>query len=85
MDQPNNTISYDTYCVETDDLDAILQEEHLYHTSSKKNYKRKDCSKMRRDIESGLMLPFRTKRIEKINDNGELKQIKAEIRRRAAN
>ena len=40
---------------------------------------------MRRDIESGLMLPFRTKRIEKINDNGELKQIKAEIRRRAAN
>ena len=47
----------------------------------KKPYKRRESSAFRREQEESMLLPFRTKRYEKVNNNGEEKQIKAEAKR----
>ena len=39
----------------------------------------------KREIEFDLMLPFRVRRIEKMNNNGSKKQAKLEIRKRMIN
>ena len=39
----------------------------------------------KREVECELILPFRTKRVEKFNNNGEKKQAKLEIRKRMLN
>ena len=39
----------------------------------------------KREIEFDLMLPFRLKRIEKMNSNGSKKQAKLEIRKKMIN
>jgi len=42
-------------------------------------------SAFKREVEFELLLPFKTKRVEKTNNNGEKKQAKLEIRKRMIN
>eukprot|EP00347_Sterkiella_histriomuscorum_P009745 403340050 len=61
--------------------ELLLQNPHLQINRPKKSYKRRESSLYRRDQDDGFLLPFRTKRYEKVNNNGEEKQIKAEAKR----
>ena len=45
----------------------------------------REHSMYKREIEFDLMLPFRLKRIEKMNSNGSKKQAKLEIRKKMIN